>query len=278
MSRRLLWVFCGLALMFLVAPVLVVVPMSLSTSAFLQFPPPGFSFHWYHVFFADPTWRSAIVLSTKVAVGSAALAVVVGMAAAYALVRGRMRGSGIVRAVLTLPMVVPSIVFAVGSYIIALRIGIVGSTWLLICAHALLALPYVLLNIATSLETLDYRLELVAQTLGARRFDAVRLVTLPLIAPAVFASCLITLILSLDETVVALFLTSDTNPTLPVKVYNAIRYQLDPLVPVAATVVLGGSIVIGAVFLAARWLAMRNRRIPSTEREDQVALLEGAAA
>jgi putative spermidine/putrescine transport system permease protein len=83
----------------------------------------------------------------------------------------------------------------------------------------------------------------------------------------------------LDETVVALFLTADTRPTLPVKVYNAIRYQLDPLVPVAATVVLGGSVVIGAVFLAARWLVLRNRRLLTTEPATRVgARPEGAPA
>jgi ABC-type spermidine/putrescine transport system permease subunit II len=263
MARRLLWACCALTLAFLTAPVLIVVPMSLSTSAFLQFPPPGFSFHWYHVFFADPRWREAIVLSAKIAVGATLLAVTIGTASAYALVRGRIRSRGIVQGVLTLPMVVPSIVFAVGAYIVAVRIGAIGSLWLLICAHALLGIPYVLLNISASLQTLDYRLELVAQTLGASRLTAVRLVTLPLIAPAVIASALIMVILSLDETVVSLFLTKDTAPTLPVKVYNAIRYQLDPVVPVAATVVLGGTVALAAAFLGARWLALRYRRIAS---------------
>jgi ABC-type spermidine/putrescine transport system permease subunit II len=260
--------------MFLIAPVLIVVPMSLSTSPFLQFPPPGFGFQWYEAFLRDPRWTDAIILSAKVAVGATIMAVTVGTAAAYALVRAAMRGKGPLQAVLALPLVIPAIVYAVGLYLVSIQLDLVGSMWLLIAAHALLALPFVVLNIAAGLRTTDRRLELVAQSLGASPLNAFRLTTLPLIAPALFASALITLILSLDETVVALFVTADTEPTLPVQVYNSIRYELDPKVPVAATVVIAGSLAIGLLFLATRWAALKRGRLcdvivqsksPSTE-------------
>jgi putative spermidine/putrescine transport system permease protein len=234
--------------------------MSLSTSAFLEFPPPGYSWHWYSVFFADPSWRDAMILSAKVGIGAMVLSVTVGTASAYGLARGRVRGAAVVEGLFMLPLVIPSVVFAVGAYFVGLALGLIGSVWLLIVAHATLALPFVVLYVTASIRTTDYRLELVARSLGASPLTAFREVTLPLISPAIIAAGLITLILSLDETVVALFLTADTAPTLPVKVYNSIRYQLDPLVPVAAMVVIGVSILIGAVYLASRWLVSMQRR------------------
>jgi putative spermidine/putrescine transport system permease protein len=161
---------------------------------------------------------------------------------------------------LTLPIVVPTIVYAVGAYLVSLQLDLVGSDLLLMCAHAVLALPFVLLNVMAGLRTIDHRLELVAQSLGAKPWTSFRTVTLPLIAPALLASALITLILSLDETVVALFLTNDTRPTLPVKVYNSIRYDLNPVVPAAAAIVLAGTFAIAAVLGGLRWVVGRTAR------------------
>lgn len=253
MLRRGLGGITWLVIAFLLAPVLVVIPMSLSSGAFLQFPPPGWSLQWYKAIFADPVWTGAMIRSAKVASLATVVGVSTGTAAAYALTRGRFRAKGPVQAILLLPMIVPSIVFAVGAYLIALRLHFVGSIWLLGCAHAVLALPYVVIIVAASLRTADYRLELVAQTMGASRLASFRLVTLPLIAPALLAAAVIALILSLDETVVALFLTGDLSPTLPVRVYNSVRYELDPLVPVAGSLVIATTAVLGA----GAWLLRR---------------------
>jgi ABC-type spermidine/putrescine transport system permease subunit II len=265
-------VFCSLVVLFLIAPVLVVVPLSLSTSQFLQFPPPGYSFHWFSVFVHDSGWMSAVYLSLRVALGATALSLVIGTAAAYALVRGRVRFRGLVEPLLVLPMVVPIIVYAIGAYLIVLPLGLVGQTWVLIVAHALLVLPFVFLNVSAGLRTTDYRLELVAQSLGASPFRAFRRVILPLIGPAVWGSALIAFALSIDETVVALFLTADTAPTLPVKMYGSVLYQLNPLVPVAATFVLAATFVIGVVYLVSRRVAMRGwQAAPVPETTEEVA-------
>lgn len=254
MMRRFTWVIVILVLFFLMAPVLVVIPMAFSKSAFLEFPPPGWSTEWFKEFFSDPTWMEALWLSVRVGIGATIISLVIGLAAAYALVRSGFRWRGPAQGFLTLPMVVPTVVYAVGAYIVALNFNLVGSELLLMCAHAILALPFVLLNLTASLRTVDPRLEQVAQSMGAKPFTAFRSVTLPLIMPAVFASVLITLILSFDETVVALFLTSDASPTLPVKIYTSIRYDLNPVVPAAATVVLGGTVFVAIVLGVMRWL------------------------
>jgi len=257
-TRRVIQVVVALALVFLVAPVLIVIPMSLSSSGFLEFPPPGYTTRWYSEFFADPTWVDSLLLSARVGLGAMVLAVVGGTMAAYALVRGNIRLRGAGQGVLMLPMVIPTIVYGVGSYLIALRFTLVGSELLLMATHAVLALPYVVLNLMASIGSTDRRLELVAQSLGASPWKAFRTVTLPLIAPAMVASALVVLVISLDETVVALFLTSDTAPTLPVKVYNSIRYELSPLVPVAAAVVMGATVALAAVFLGLRSVLKRT--------------------
>jgi ABC-type spermidine/putrescine transport system permease subunit II len=274
MYRRGLVGFSLLVVAFLTAPILIVIPMSLSAGAFLQFPPPGWSFQWYRAIFSDPEWTGAMLRSAEVGLIASVLALSAGTSAAYALARGRFRAKGAIQAVLLLPMIVPSIVFAVGAYLIALRLDFVGSVWLLASAHAVLALPYVVLTVGASLRTTDHRLELVAQTLGASRFGAFRLVTLPLIAPALLSGVVITLILSLDETVVALFLTGDLSPTLPVRVYNSIRYELDPVVPVAGTLVIVATLMIGGIGVAIRRLIVRHTHIARPEHISMQQLSE----
>jgi putative spermidine/putrescine transport system permease protein len=268
MSKPALGVLATLTVMFLVAPVLVVLPMSLSTSAFLQFPPPGFGWDYYDQFFSDPAWRDAIGLSVRVALGSMVVAVVVGTMTAYALVRGRFRGSALVEALFMLPLMVPLIIFGSGAYLVELQLDLVGQTWIVILAHSVIALPYVILNVGAALRATDPRLALVAQTMGASPLTAFREVTLPLIAPAVATGALLTLVLSLDETVVALFLTEDTRPTVPVAIYNTIRYSLDPAVPVAATVILLATLVVALVFFAVRRIVTTATRARARRRAE----------
>jgi putative spermidine/putrescine transport system permease protein len=243
---------------FLIAPSFIVVPLSLSTSPFLQFPPPGYSFQWFEQFFSDPTWTDALMRSLRVATGAMLLAIVLGLATAYALVRSGSRLLRWAEPLLLLPMMVPIVIYGIAAYGVALALGLVGSLLLLTVAQAVLALPYVLLNLTAALRTTDPRLEQVAQSLGATRWVAFRKVLLPLIAPAVVGAGLVAFALSLDETVVAMFLTGDGEPTLPVQMYSSIRYQLSPLVPVAATIMIGISILIVGLLALIQWRASRR--------------------
>jgi ABC-type spermidine/putrescine transport system permease subunit II len=236
--------FAILVALFLVVPVFVVVPLSLSSSPFLQFPPPGWTTRWYSQFFADPEWMAALRRSLEVGIGSMVLAIVLGMAAAYGLVRGKRRVLAWCEPLLLLPMMVPIIVYGAGAYLVALSFNLVGHLWVLLVAHAVIALPYVVINLTAALRTTDERLELVAQSLGATRWTAFRKVLLPLIYPAAVGAGLIAFALSLDEAVMALFLTGDTAPTLPAKMYTSIRYDLNPLVPTAAVLMIAISLVV----------------------------------
>jgi putative spermidine/putrescine transport system permease protein len=244
---------------FLIAPSFIVIPLALSTSPFLIFPPPGYSLHWFDQFFSDPVWTDALSRSLQAATGAMLFAIVFGFAAAYALVRGSGRLLAWCEPILLLPMMVPIVVYGVGAYAVALAFGLVGSLLLLMLAQAVLAVPYVLLNLTAALRTTDARIEQVAQSLGASRWTAFRKVLLPIIAPAVVGAGLVAFALSIDETVVASFLTGDGEPTLPVQMYTSIRYQLNPLVPVAATLMMGISVlIVGAVGLIQRQALRRG--------------------
>jgi putative spermidine/putrescine transport system permease protein len=263
MASRIIRVLAVLIAIFLVVPAFVVIPLALSTSPFLEFPPPGYSTQWFDQFFNDPAWTGALGRSLQVATGAMLIALVLGFAAAYALVRSGHRLLAWCEPVLLLPMMVPIVVYGISAYGVALTVGGLGSELVLMAVHATLALPYVLLNLAAALRTTDPRLEQVAQSLGASRLVAFRKVLLPLIMPAVAGAGLIAFALSLDETVVALFLTAEGEPTLPVQMYSSIRYQLNALVPVAATIMIGIWIVIVLLVGVIHRQAVRRGARPS---------------
>lgn len=257
MRRFVLWPLAVVVCAYLVAPVFVVLPLSFNSSRFLEFPPPGYTLEWYGKFFSDPTWTSAVMRSVYVATTVILLSILIGMASAYALTRGRHWFLTALEPLFVLPMIVPVVVFAAGVYILMLQLGFVGSMWVVILVHTILALPFVVLTIGAALRTTDYRLELAAQTLGASRLQAFLRVTLPLVAPAVISATILAGLVSLDETIAALFLSPDGSPTLPVRMYSSIRYELNPVVPVAATVMLGLTLVFGISGLLLRRLLAR---------------------
>jgi putative spermidine/putrescine transport system permease protein len=243
---------------FLVVPAFIVVPLSLSSGMFLEFPPPGFSTQWFSDFFADPEWTSALTRSLIVASATAALAVPVGLVVAYALVRSRSRLARASEPVVMAPMMVPIVIFGFGLYLVALELGLTGHLWVVVVAHAALALPYVVVVLGAALRTVDHRLELAARVLGASPAQAFARIVVPLVGPAIVAAALLAVMLSLDEAVVALFLVGDTAPTLPVKMFASITYELNPLVPVAATVLMGATLVLVSLTAVLVRRAMRR--------------------
>lgn len=238
----------GLALLvaaFLVLPAFIVVPLALSSSMFLQFPPPGFSTQWFSQFFHDPTWMAALWRSLGVAASSAVIAVLLGLLATYGVLRGRSRLARFSEPLMMIPMMVPVVIFGFGLYLVLLDLGIRPGLWTVALAHAALAVPFVLVTLGAALRTVDHRLELAARVHGASPPKAFATVIVPLIAPAIGAALLLAVMLSLDEAVVALFLVGDTTPTLSVQMFSSITYDLNPLVPVAATVLIAISLLLG---------------------------------
>lgn len=252
-ARILTRALVALVALLLVAPILIVIPVSFSSGQYLQFPPPGWSLEWYRSFFDDPTWIAAVWTSLQVAGITTVVATVLGTLAAMALVRWAGRGHTLASTLLMTPVIVPVIIFAAGAYAMYLNVGLVGSMSGLVLGHTVLALPFVVVNVAAPLRTLDRNLELAAQSLGASPVRTVFTVTLPLIAPGVLAGALFAFITSFDEVVLALFVTTPQTQTLPVKMWSSIQLELDPTIAAASSLmILGSTLVVGLAGLAGR--------------------------
>ena len=251
--RRLLLVALGgLTVFFLVAPTLVIVPMSFTSSQALTFPPEGFSLRWYEKMVTDPQWSTGFVNSAQVAFLTAILATVLGTLAALGTVRGRFPGRNAVNALLLTPLIVPVIIVAIGMFAIFARWKLSGSLAGLVLAHTALAMPFVVVNVATSLRTIDRNLELAAQSLGANPARTFTRITLPLILPGVLAGGLFAFITSWDEVVVSIFLTSARFRTLPVEMWEQVRQVVDPTVAAVATTVLAVTTTVLLLAVVAR--------------------------
>ena len=237
--RRLLLLALGaLTVFFLMAPTLVVVPMSFTASNALTFPPEGFSTRWYEKMVTDPQWSTGFVNSAQVAFLTAILATALGTLAALGTVRGRFPGRSAVNALVLSPLIVPVIIIAIGMFSVFVRWKIAGSVVGLVLAHTALAMPFVVVNVATSLRTIDRNLELAAQSLGAGPIRTFRRITLPLILPGVLAGGLFAFITSWDEVVVSIFLTSARFRTLPAEMWEQVRQVVDPTVAAVSTTLL----------------------------------------
>jgi putative spermidine/putrescine transport system permease protein len=257
LGRVVLWLIVGIVLAFLVFPVFVVAPVSFSSAKYLQFPPPGWSLQWYENYFARPGWVPATLLSIRVALITAVLATVLGTAASLALVRGRFPGRNAVNSFMVSPLVVPGIIVAIGIYFFYAQARLVGNPLGLALAHTALALPFVVTNVSATLHGFDERLEYAAMNLGANRWQTFRRVTLPIIRPGVFAGALFAFITSFDELIVALFVSGSGAVTLPRKMWDSLRQEIDPTIAAVSTILITLSVV---VLVSAELLRQRAER------------------
>jgi putative spermidine/putrescine transport system permease protein len=236
LTRLLLWTTTAAVLVFLIAPIVVIFPLSLSSGELLTLPVPGYSLRWYEDFFTSSKWLSATRNSFIVGIATAALATALGTAAALGIFLGRFRGKAVLVALLSTPMVVPVVVTAVAMYFAFALVGLNNTLAGLVIAHTVLAVPYVLITVLATLQTFDPNLLKAAATLGAPPHVAFRRVVLPLIAPGVATGALFAFATSFDELVVAIFVSSPGQFTLPRQMYAGLREFLSPTI--AATAVM----------------------------------------
>ncbi len=238
LTRAALICLSALIGVYLLLPVLLIIPMSFGESAFLTFPPQGFSLEWYQALIDDPTWLRSALSSFSVALGAALVSVVLGTLASLALVRGRIPFRGAVLGVLLAPLIVPYVIVGLAIYIAFLRVGLTESPLGFILVHACLGVPYVMINVVSGLSMVDRRLEMASLNLGASPVETFGRITLPAIAPNMMAGGLFAFITSWDEVVVAIFLSGPDMTTLPVKMWSGIRVQIDPSLAAVSTLVL----------------------------------------
>ncbi|OCX96958.1 MAG: polyamine ABC transporter permease [Pseudomonas sp. K35] len=251
-------ILCALVLLFLIVPVLVIVPLSFNSGSFLVYPLQGFSLRWYEALFTSADWMRSLKNSMLVAPAATFLAVVLGTLAAVGLTRAEFRGKALLMTVLISPMVVPVVIIGVASYLFFAPLGMGNSYLSLILVHAVLGVPFVIITVSATLQGFNYNLVRAAASLGASPLTAFFRVTLPLIAPGVISGALFAFATSFDEVVVTLFLAGPEQITLPRQMFSGIRENLSPTIAAAATLLIGFSI---ALLLTLEWLRGRAEKL-----------------
>lgn len=239
---------------FMTLPTVVVVVASFNPTAILSFPPEGLSLRWYENALTYPQFRRAAVNSVIVTAASALVALPLGTAAALALVRHRPRGVAVWNAALLSPLVIPGVAAGLGFLILAAGLGLLQTRWVLIAAHVVLVLPFVVRSVGVSVASLDPVLERAAASLGATPWRVFHRITLPLLRPGLFAAFLFAVIVSVNEFVVSLFITTRVTEILPVAMFTYVVNYTDPTMAALSTLFIAATFV--GVFLADRLLGL----------------------
>ena len=230
--------FAALVIAFLLLPLVAILPLAFTDSVFLTYPVTGPSTRWFETLATSETWRRAIVNSLIIGIGATILATVVGTLAALGLRRDLLPFAGVLRSVFLLPMVVPAVVLGVGMQILYARMGLASSYPGVIIAHAVLCVPFVLVNVSGSLASIDPALERAAASCGANPAAVFRNVTLPLAMPGILTGAVFAFATSLDEVVITLFVAGPNQTTLARQMFASIRENISPAIAAAAFVII----------------------------------------
>ncbi|MFS2033055.1 ABC transporter permease [Polaromonas sp. CT11-55] len=247
---------CVAILIFLLTPILVVVPLSFSDSSFLAYPIPGWSLKWYRNLMDSPEWARAAKNSFIVAPAATLIATTLGTMAAVGLSRTHFRFKSLLMGILIAPMVVPIVVVGVATYLYFAPLGLADSYLGLIAVHAALGTPFVLTTVLATLAGFNRNLVRASLSLGETPLRTFFRITLPVIAPGVISGALFAFATSFDEVVVTLFLAGTDQATLPRQMFNGIRENISPTIAAVATLLI---IFTTTLLLLLEWLRGRRR-------------------
>ena len=234
---RFLWVVTGLTYAFLFAPIAVVTLFSFNGIKSLQVLD-GLSFRWYEAFWNDEELRESLMTSIKIAAITTVVATVIGTALALGVVRTRGRTGSWLGILLLIPLVTPEIVAGVSAFVLFAQLGVHLRITTVILAHITFSISYVVVVVRGRLATMGTDREEAALDLGATPWQAVRLVTLPALWPAILAAGMIVFALSFDDFVLSFFTTGETPQPLPVRIYSALRFGISPTINAVGTVMM----------------------------------------
>jgi putative spermidine/putrescine transport system permease protein len=243
---------------YLLAPTLVVLLFSVYPSAYITFPPHGFTLKWYRAALAqNDLFLDPLVTSVVLGVSSAALATVIGTLAALGLERAPLRRRYLWHGVFLSPILIPTLIIGFGLMLVFLQIDVLGSWWALVAGHLTIIVAYVTQSVSASLAGLDPAVEEAARTLGSGPVRAFFRVTLPQITPGIVAGAVFAFIMSFDELAVTLLLATPQTTTLPVAIYSYVQFDSGPTVAAISTVLL--AITLGLLMLLQRVGGLRRR-------------------
>lgn len=267
LGRAILWAVSIAIVVFLVAPILVIVIVSFNDAPTFGFPPQEWSLRWYRTLLASAEWRGSAWLSFTLAGAVMAASLAMGTPAAYALARGRFAARRAVEFFLVSPMVVPTIVLALGLYLLLAPFRLVGTAFGLFLGHVVLALPVVIVIVGAAFRRADAAIELAARACGAGFWSAFWHVSLPAVRPAVVSAGAFAFLTSFDEVIIALFLGGPGASTLPKRIWEAVKFELDP----SLTAISSLLVLVTLLALLAGEAARRARSITyrsATAHED----------
>ncbi|MEM1378682.1 MAG: ABC transporter permease [Pseudomonadota bacterium] len=269
-SLQIFWyyafrVICGLIFFFLIFPILIIIPLSFNAQDFFTFTPEmlrldpeGYSFKHYVDFFTNPDWQQALRNSFMIAPMATIVATILGTLAAIGLSQSHVPARSAIMAILISPMIVPLIISAAGMYFFYARLGLQGTYWGVVLAHAALGTPFVIITVTATLVGFDRSLTRAAASMGADPVTTFFKVQMPLILPGVISGALFAFITSFDEVVVIIFLGSAEQQTLPWQMFTGLREQISPTILAVATIMVALSI---ALLTTLELLRRRSERI-----------------
>lgn len=243
----------SLIVVFLIAPVVIIVILSFNKSTLMLFPPVEYSTVWFRKLLGSQEWESSAVLTLQVAVLAMIFSVTTGFFASLSLIRGGYRWPTLIYGILLTPLIVPAVVTAVSFYIAFAKVGAVGSVTAMAVGHAVLALPIVVLILTGGLQTLQSRPERAAYSLGAGAVYTFFRVTLPLAKVPLASAALFAFLSSFDELLISLFLSGTQAQTLTVRIWNTLIYSIDPIIAAVSTLFIAFTCVVLLLDALLKW-------------------------
>jgi ABC-type spermidine/putrescine transport system permease subunit II len=260
------WIYCWLVVLFVLSPVIIIVPASFGASESLQFPPASYSLKWYEQVLGDRQWLASAGLSVRIAAFAAVAATVAGLLVGLAHLLARQVSPGL-RAFLMLPMVAPHIVLATGLFSVLLNLRLLGDPTVLALVHASLAIPLTAVLFVNAVDSVDPLLWTAASSLGARWWTILRQILLPLLLSSFIVAFVLGFMVSWDEVTFAVFVGPNIVPSLPARMFYYLKEVVTPALAAVATLLIALTAMVGAVVLVARRFARASTRSSPKEMD-----------
>ncbi len=239
-----LWALAGALMVFLLAPIVVIMITSFNGTPYMEFPPRSLSLRWYVNFFTSAHWYQTALLSVRVAVLTMIASTVLGTAAAIGIVRGRFPGRRALEAFFVSPMVVPVVVIALGFYFLFSGYKLLDSALALFLGHTVIATPLVIVIVRAALQTTNPAMEFAARSLGADFWRSLWYVTLPSVKAAIGSAAAFAFLISFDDVVIAIFVAGPNSTTLPKRMWETIRFEIDPTLTAIASLLTVLAVIV----------------------------------
>jgi putative spermidine/putrescine transport system permease protein len=247
-----------LIVIFLLMPIVAILPLAFTSSVFLTYPIQEYSLRWFMELTTADAWRLSILNSMIIGLGATLLSTVLGTLAALGLRLRALPFGNLLKTVFLLPMVVPAVVLGVGMQMLFVNLGLANSYSGVIMAHAVLCIPFVIVSVSASLDGIDPTVERAASSLGAMPVTVFRRITLPLALPGIISGAVFAFATSLDEVVITLFVAGPNQRTLARQMFSSIRENISPTVVAAALLLIIGTLCLGGLAALLRWRQERS--------------------